>query len=334
MKREGKDFCIECRHEVDYTMRTIRVHKTIRGKDYDFNISEAICKNCHNKISLPGLIDLNVKEIDSQYRAVEKIVTIEDIEKLMKLYNLGKSSLSLALNFGEITIKRYLAGQIPSKEYSDRIRHALHSTEYMESMLEANKRALTETAYKKAKNQIVNISNQFSKVSPKLLLVIHLLFVQLNEVTPLMLQKLLYYIQGIYLATYDRPFFSDDCEAWVHGPVYRNVYELFREFKYNPIDDIRFSLIEGYNEELTNNEKDVVLMVANTFGNYGGKFLEKITHKENPWLDARKDIPYEMSSNVIISKDSMMSYFKKIRKNYSFNDVVNLDMYIKDMMQN
>lgn len=51
---------------------------------------------------------------------------------------------------------------------------------------------------------------------------------------------LLYYIQGNYAAIYDKPLFDAPCEAWVHGPVYRNVYNLFRDFKYNPIDDDRF----------------------------------------------------------------------------------------------
>ena len=67
----------------------------------------------------------NAHEIDEQYRAEEGLVTIEDIENLLKVYNIGKAPLSLALGFGEVTITRYLAGQVPSKEYSDIVRHAL-----------------------------------------------------------------------------------------------------------------------------------------------------------------------------------------------------------------
>lgn len=36
----------------------------------------------------------------------------------------------------------------------------------------------------------------------------------------------------------------------VHGPVYQEVYELFRDFKYNPIDDARFALLEGTEDGL------------------------------------------------------------------------------------
>lgn len=42
-------------------------------------------------------------------------------------------------------------------------------------------------------------------VSDKMLRVIAYVFERLEEVTPLMLQKLLYFIQGIYSALYGRP---------------------------------------------------------------------------------------------------------------------------------
>ena len=52
---------------------------------------------------------------------------IDDIERLMKIYKIGKAPLSLALGFGEVTIPRYLEGQVPSKEYSDIMKTALSS---------------------------------------------------------------------------------------------------------------------------------------------------------------------------------------------------------------
>lgn len=52
----------------------------------------------------PGLIDKNVREMDEQFRAAEGLVSIDDIEKLMKIYKAGKAPLSLALGFGEVTI--------------------------------------------------------------------------------------------------------------------------------------------------------------------------------------------------------------------------------------
>lgn len=95
----------------------------------------AVCAECGKEMSIPGLIDKNVQEIDEQYRAVEGLVTIDDIERLMKIYKVGKALLSLALGFGEVTIPRYLEGQVPSKEYSDIVKAALASPAYMKQKL-------------------------------------------------------------------------------------------------------------------------------------------------------------------------------------------------------
>ncbi len=69
---------------------------------------------------------------------------------------------------------------------------------------------------------------------------------------------------------------QSDCRAWVHGPVYPEVFELFRDFKYNPIEDVRFALLEGTGDALMDDEKRVIDLVVNTFGMYGGKVLERI----------------------------------------------------------
>ncbi|PZX00030.1 hypothetical protein [Lachnoanaerobaculum umeaense] len=61
-------------------------------------------------MSVPGLMDKNIREIDEQYRKAEGLVSIDDIERFMKIYNIGKGPLSLAIGFGEITISRYLEG--------------------------------------------------------------------------------------------------------------------------------------------------------------------------------------------------------------------------------
>ena len=128
---------------------------------------------------------------------------------------------------------------------------------------------------------------------------------------------LLYYIQGNYAAIYDKPLFDAPSEAWVHGPVYRNVYNLFRDFKYNPIDDDRLVPLKESALPLTPEAKEVVDRVLDTFGMYSGKVLESITHKETPWLDARKGFLPDETSHAEISLDAMKSYFKKVDEKYN-----------------
>lgn len=329
--RERKDFCTECRRETSYTLKKIKINQTIREKKYTFEITAAFCNECGGEMGIPGLMDYNMKEIDEQYRKAEEVITVEDIERLMKLYNIGKAPLSLALGFGEVTISRYLAGQVPSKEYSDIMLHALASASYMKELLDQNREKIGETAYKKAYTAATQLENLYVAVPVELLAVIAYIFSALHEVTPLTLQKLLYYIQGNYAAIYDKPLFDAPCEAWVHGPVYRNVYNLFRDFKYNPIDDDRFVPLKESALPLTPEAKEVVDRVLDTFGMYSGKVLESITHKETPWLDARKGFLPDETSHAEISLDAMKSYFKKVDEKYNIRTEDGLRKYIAKM---
>lgn len=329
--KERIDFCIECRKDTEYILQKRPVIKIIKEKEYSFNITVAVCVECGKKMSIPGLIDKNVREIDEQYRAAEGIVTIDDIEKMMKIYKIGKAPLSLALGFGEVTITRYLAGQIPSKEYSDIIRSALSSPAYMKELLMKNKDKIADTAYNKAMSAITQLENLFA-VSEKMLRVISYVFEGLREVTPLMLQKLLYFIQGISYALYNQPMFAEDCEAWAHGPVYPEVYDLFRDFKYNPIDDARFAIFEGTTDELTDEDRKAIDLVINTFGLYGGKAMERITHNEVPWRNARRGFGENIPSNEPITKESIKSYYEAVHKEYGINSETGLNRYIQDML--
>lgn len=330
--RERKDFCTECRRETSYTLKKIKINQTIREKKYTFEITAAFCNECGGEMGIPGLMDYNMKEIDEQYRKAEEVITVEDIERLMKLYNIGKAPLSLALGFGEVTITRYLAGQVPSKEYSDIMLHALASASYMKELLDQNREKIGETAYKKAYTAATQLENLYVAVPVELLAVIAYIFSALHEVTPLTLQKLLYYIQGNYAAIYDKPLFDAPCEAWVHGPVYRNVYNLFRDFKYNPIDDDRFVPLKESALPLTLEAKEVVDRVLDTFGMYSGKVLESITHKEVPWLDARKGFLPDETSHAEISLDAMKAYFKKVDEKYNIRTEDGLREYISKML--
>ncbi len=331
-EKKRRDFCTECRKETGYLLKKKDVIRIIRDKEYTFAITVAVCTECGEEVSVPGLIDRNVQEIDEQYRMIEGLVTVDDIERLMKIYKIGKAPLSLALGFGEVTISRYLEGQVPSKEYSDIIKSALSSPGYMKQKLMKNRDKLTAAAYRKAFTAAESIESLFS-VSDKMLSAIAYIFEKLGEVTPLMLQKLLYFIQGVWSALYGKPIFEEDCRAGVQGPVYPEVYDLLRDFKYNPADDVRFALLEGDKNTLTDDEKHVIDLVVDTFGIYGGKVLEKITRNEAPWAETRKEYGDSVQLNEILSKERIMKYYILINRKYGIDTEKGLRTYIHDMLE-
>lgn len=331
MAERRRAFCMECRKETAYAFHKTPITKIIREKEYHFLITTAHCKECGCEVGVKGILDYNAKEVDEQFRKAEGIISLEEIEKLGKIYHLGKAPLSIALGFGEVTITRYLAGQIPSKEYSDIMRAALSDTGVMKRLLEQNKDKLAESAYKKGMSAIEELDALF-RVPSKMLMVISYIFEQLGEVTPLALQKILYFIQGLYYSKYDIPLFNDNCQAWVHGPVYTEIYDMFRGFRYDPIDDPRFELLKGKSNDLNEKEREVINLVDNTFGMYSGKILERITHKEDPWRDAREGCLENEPSQEEISKEAIKEYFVSMRKTYDLNTEAGIKNYINNML--
>ena len=120
---------------------------------------------------------------------------------------------------------------------------------------------------------------------------------------PLTLQKLLYFSQGYSYAFYDRPLFLDDMEGWVHGPVVKSVYHMFKNYKYNPID-LNFEV-----DELDKKADDVINYVINKYAKFDAKYLETLTHQQEPWILSRQGLDPEERNDKTILKEDIANYF-------------------------
>ena len=118
----------------------------------------------------------------------------------------------------------------------------------------------------------------------------------------LKLQKLMYYCQGWYVTFNDTTLFNEGIEAWVHGPVVPVVFRKFKEFRKNDIScEAKSVEDEGVIKHIHS--------VLEVYGKYDGIQLMHLTHKEKPWLDARKGLAADESGNSVISCKSMNEYF-------------------------
>ena len=76
MKEKGRlDFCTVCRKEAEYTLKKRDIIKTIKNREYTFNITVAVCNECGEEMSLPGLIDKNIQEVDEKRAAFQEQCT-------------------------------------------------------------------------------------------------------------------------------------------------------------------------------------------------------------------------------------------------------------------
>ena len=323
---ERKEYCTSCREFNEYDIKTERRSQIMKGKEYFYNIDVLYCKNCGEEIDVVGGFEKEIELFDKAYRQTENIISIKKIKDICELYDVGKAPLSLVLGFGEVTITRYLEGQIPSKGYSDILNKVLADPYYMEELLNENRSKISNAAATKIEKAI-NELKKVVKLSIKLRATIAAIFDRI-EVTPLALQKILYFIQSIHLGRYNKPIFNEDCEAWAHGPVYREVYDIFKTFKYNPIDDSRFTMLTNIEDELSKEEIEIINLVLDSYGCYSAKVLEIITHNEEPWINTRKGLDEMQPSSRIISKDLMRNYYKSVEEKEPFITKQNIYNYI------
>lgn len=329
-----KIFCESCHDMTDYQIKDEKMHKEIKGKLIDFIGKKAFCLECYEELFVEELHDFNLEQLDTAYRVSQNIITKKQIGEILEKYDIGKRPLSQLLGWGEITLTRYLEGALPTKQYSDTLLELLQSSDYMERVLEENRDHIAERTYNKCKLAIERLnscSNNTTQQSNRIECVAKYLIASLSDITPLALQKLLYYTQGFYRAFYGEFLFEDDCEAWVHGPVYREVYVQYKDFGCSTIDNNL-----GYDERSLNlkwEEKELLDMIAKGFGCYSGKVLELMTHSEFPWLEARKGVSETEPSNKIIEKKNIENYFENVKNKFNMLGVVDIKDYSRDLFE-
>ncbi len=126
------------------------------------------------------------------------------------------------------------------------------------------------------------------------------------DISNLKLQKLLYYAQAWNLAFYGEPLFNEEFEAWIHGPV---VPRQFHRFKH-----LRWATIDTDVEPVMDAELHAHLeKILEAYGKASANQLERLSHSESPWRDARGDLAPDVSSKTVISKPSMKKFYSELR---------------------
>ena len=121
--------------------------------------------------------------------------------------------------------------------------------------------------------------------------------------TTMKLQKLLYYCQAWSLVWDDTRLFNDRIEAWANGPVVPAIYKRLRgTFKVSRLGS-------GNTEALNATQRETVDAVLDYYGEKTSQWLSDLTHREDPWKDARKGLSPADRSNKVITRASMAEYY-------------------------
>lgn len=143
------------------------------------------------------------------------------------------------------------------------------------------------------------------------------------SVSPLKLQKLLYYEQAWCMALSGREntLFQDVPQAWVNGPVYPRIFHKYKNRTANMCDHLKASdFAEGNVEDAfkavsdkLNLSPDYLELLESVIMLYGAKTQNQLifmTHAERPWAETRGTLPPYERSEKEIPLDLMYSYYR------------------------
>jgi uncharacterized phage-associated protein len=126
--------------------------------------------------------------------------------------------------------------------------------------------------------------------------------------TAMKLQKLVYYAQAWSLVWDDEPLFKENIQAWINGPVVRELYDECKGKYQITIDDITL----GDSCQLSINQRDSIDRVLDYYGDKSSQWLSDLTHMEDPWQNARKGLSPRDRGEIVITHADMANYYSSL----------------------
>lgn len=163
--------------------------------------------------------------------------------------------------------------------------------------LEGRGRALKKMPYKPAAvaNSILYLAKQEGRT-----------------ISPLKLQKLLYFLHGWSLAIRGEPIVGEKFEAWPYGPVLSSIYHEFKQYGAGPIEEYACDIDPVSGEETrsrvnSKNETFSQLLdrVWRKYSRFSAIDLSEMTHRPgSPWDLARRN------GKTYLDDNEIAQYFK------------------------
>lgn len=137
-----------------------------------------------------------------------------------------------------------------------------------------------------------------------------------EKITPLKLQKLLYYVK-VWGIVAGMDLYQGEFQKWTHGPVNPDVYHQYRSFARMPI----VVQPNGIQAEVSGQEKELIDFIVAAYLPFSAISLSALTHKEAPWQDT--------PLNSVISHDAILDFYSRqpFAKNFNPFDLAHKPYY-------
>jgi len=315
-------YCYLCDQMVGVNIIKEKEVHTIKGIDVCCEVQNPYCQFCGNKVYIPIINDQNLDVIDRTYREQNGVITKEEIEELLKQYDIGAKPLATLLGWGEVTITRYQRGQLPSRAHSDTLK-SLRDACVFRSLFEKNQVKLTDIAKKKviralnvltdgllltgnkADSRYKTLMDTYSRQQPnefngfavfnleKLVQVILYFAARERCIYKTKMNKLLWYADMLNYKRTERTALT--------GLSYKHNYygptPMWHDFLYGSLQDIYIKLIDDENGTyieplesyshgiLSEEEQEVLDTVLNMFNNWSAQHISEYSHQEKAYKE-------------------------------------------------
>jgi uncharacterized phage-associated protein len=98
---------------------------------------------------------------------------------------------------------------------------------------------------------------------------------------------------------------SDEFQAWANGPVAPELYDRHRGLYV-------VETVKGDPRTLDQAALDTIEGVVQFYGDKHSQWLSDLTHNEDPWRDARGNLPAGARSNAVITHAAMAEYYSSL----------------------
>lgn len=130
-----------------------------------------------------------------------------------------------------------------------------------------------------------------------------------KPISNLKLQKILYYIQAAFLVEKGAPCFEEPISRWRHGPVVVDVYDQFKRFIGEKIDekqdkyidyeldnDLNLQIVSKrfYPDVIKENDRKLIDSVIEGLIDIKAWDLVQRTHEEEPWITTQQNKEIEL----------------------------------------
>ncbi len=328
-------YCYMCDQDVDVIIKKeVEVH-SLKGADVSCEVENVFCQKCGAQVYIPMINDRNLDCINHAYREQNGIITIHEIEELLDQYDIGAKPLAHLLGWGEVTIIRYLKGQIPDRIHSDTLK-TLNDPRIFANIFDQNQQKLTPVAKKKVSealqllkdihspetikvNNLLNtynnqpdIYNGFTNFNLEKLIQVILYFALIEGAVYITkMNKLLWYSDMLhYKRTENMAITGLSYKHNYHGPTPK-----WYDFLYGSLQDVYISLVDDEfgtkiiplkgapTTNLSEEEMKVLDTVAQKFRGWNASSISTYSHKEKAYLENSHNdfIPFTFAQELSLN---------------------------------